>query len=75
MQTIEYSLPEFWASYLINGDSSGLSDSELEEIDAFLKNKNLGFCLSCSDYPEFRMSNDANNLGGDCLDYIFKSRE
>ena len=34
-ETIEYSLPMFWASALINDDSSGLSDNEQREIDLF----------------------------------------
>ena len=75
METIEYTLPEFWASYLINGDASGMEDNEQEEIDAFLKSENLGFCLSCSEYPEFNIRNDANNMGGDCLEYIFERRK
>lgn len=72
METTTYTLPEFWASYLINGDVSGMEDEEQEEIDAFLKNENLGFCLSCSEYPEFTWRNDANNLGGNCLEYTFE---
>lgn len=74
MKTIEYTLPDFWASYLINGDGSGLEDNEQEEIDEFLKNENLGFCLSCSDEPEFKWRNDANNLGGNCLVYVFEQK-
>jgi hypothetical protein len=74
MKTIEYTLPEFWASYLINGDASGLEDSEQNEIDEFLKNENLGFCLSCSDESEFKWRNDANNLGGNCLVYVFEQK-
>ncbi len=74
MKTIEYTLPEFWASYLINGDASGMEDNEQSEIDEFLKNENLGFCLSCSDEPEFKWRNDANNLGGNCLVYVFEQK-
>lgn len=74
MKTIEYTLPEFWTSYLINGDASGMEDNEQKEIDAFLKNENLGFCLSCSDESEFKWRNDANNLGGNCLVYTFAEK-
>ena len=74
MKTIEYTLPEFWASYLINGDASGMEDNEQKEIDAFLKNENLGFCLSRSDESEFKWRNDANNLGGNCLVYTFAEK-
>lgn len=74
METIEYTLPEYWASYLINGDFSGLEDKEQEEIDAFLKNENLGHCMTCSEESEFKWKNDANSLGGNCLVYIFKRK-
>lgn len=32
-----YTLPVYWASYIIKGDASGLEEGEAEEIDAFLK--------------------------------------
>lgn len=77
METIEYTLPEFWASYLIYGDASGLEDNEQEKllqntIDNFLKKENLGFCLSCSEEAEFCWKNDANNIGGNCLIFTFE---
>ena len=75
MEQIKYTLPEFWASYLINGDASGLEDGEKEEIDAFLKNENLGHCLTCSDEPFFTWRHDGGNLGATCLEYIFERRE
>lgn len=75
MKTTNYTLPEYWASYLINGDASGMEDNEQSEIDEFLKNENLGFCLSCSDESEFKWRNDANNLGGNCLDYVFEQKD
>lgn len=33
-----YRLPVYWACALINDDYSGLSEEEIQEIDAFLRN-------------------------------------
>jgi len=44
MKTLEittYTLPAYWASYLINGDASGLEEGEQALLDAFLRRKNL----------------------------------
>ena len=32
--TVTYSMPIYWASYLINGDASGIDDDEIAEADA-----------------------------------------
>jgi hypothetical protein len=70
--TTVYSLPAYWASYLINGDASGLEAGEEEQIDAFLKREHLPAPVSCSDEPRFSRYNDAGTgLGGDVLDYTF----
>lgn len=37
IEIIRYRLPIYWACALINGDYSGLSEEEIQEIDAFLK--------------------------------------
>jgi hypothetical protein len=70
MKTEEYKLPMYWASYLINGDASGLFDKEQEEIERFLSRKGLGACLDCSEEPEFLWSQ-----GADCLTFTFIVRE
>lgn len=69
--TLEYTLPAYWAPYLINDDPSGLENSEIAEIDTFLKDKNLPGPVGVSEESEFKHSNDANNLGADCLIYSF----
>jgi hypothetical protein len=69
-----YTLPAYWASYLINGDCSGMSDSEIAEVDDFCRDK--GCCVSCSDEEEeFRWRNDANNLGGSTLEFYFEVKK
>jgi len=69
--TIEVRLPAYWASYLINGDASGLLDGEQQEIDAYLARAGLGAAVDCSDEPWFAHYNDATDLGGDVCDYTF----
>jgi len=71
LNTVSYTLPADWASYLVNGDASGLSDAEQKEVDAFCDG--LGFCIDCSNENEFSWRNDANNLGGPVADFTFQS--
>lgn len=80
MKTISYRLPAHWASYLINNDPSSFSlnddggDAELKEIDDWLENSDVGFCVGCSDEPYFAYWNDGpnRNQGCDVLDYEFE---
>ena len=76
IKTIDYTLPAFWASYLINGDSSGLEDKEAAQIDAFLTGEGLRDPLGCSeDNGNFCTFHDARPYGVlacDCLTYTFE---
>jgi len=69
----DYLLPECWASYLINGDSSGLEDAEIAQVDAWFDSYagKLLSCCGCSEENEFRTHNDAGTLAGDCLWFRF----
>lgn len=71
METIEYTLPAYWASYLVNGDASGLSDAEQAEVDAFIAKESKPRALSFVSVGEsyFAHRNDANSLGGDVADF------
>jgi hypothetical protein len=71
IETLELSLFAHWATYLINGDASGLEDGEQEEIDSYLATLPGWSCIDVSEDYSFRRSNDASNLGGDCADYKF----
>jgi hypothetical protein len=42
MKTGTVELPLHWASYLINGDASGLDEGEAEKIDAGLEKHGFG---------------------------------
>ena len=71
MQTHTYTLPAYWASYLINGDASGNSDDDIAEIDAFCYANGLGWASDCTNLNEFAPSNDANSVGGAVMDFTF----
>ncbi len=72
MKTETYILPSYWASYLINGDDSGISSEDLYYADKFLAEHNLDYPVSCSDESYFSWRNDSsNNLGGGVLEYTF----
>lgn len=66
-----YILPAFWASALINGDESGMSESDIAEMDKWLNTVNPGRCLQCSDEQYFTGFNDAHTLACDVLEYSF----
>ena len=69
---IDYCLPASWASYLVNGDASGLETGERERIDAFLASENLGSPVDCESEASFCHSCDApGELAGDMLLFRF----
>lgn len=76
LRPITFTLPASWASYLINGDASGLEGDEQDQADTFLDEAKLGTPVDCED-DGFRWFNDANHLGGsaalgqDCALYTF----
>lgn len=75
MKTITYTLPAYWASYLINGDASGLDDGEQAVIDAWLAKEGYPNIVSCGDESYFSRYNDAGTLAGDVMEYTALVRE
>ena len=71
IETTTFTLPSHWASYLINGDASGLDDNEITEIDEFLAANPGWSCIGCEEFGFFSNTNDAGTLAGDCLKYDF----
>ena len=69
MEFVFYTLPIYWASYLVNGDCSGLEDNEIEEIDTFLEREGNPIVTGVGDETWFAVSNDANRLGAEVADY------
>lgn len=70
-----YKLPACWASYLINGDASGISEREKREADQFLDANDLDPPVSCSENSWFSWSNDANTKGGDVMHFTFHIKD
>ena len=65
--------PSCWASYLINGDASGLSVDEIAACDAWIKREDCGLPVDCED-DGFHWHHDASKempLGADCQRYAF----
>lgn len=49
--TILFLLPAIWASYLINGDPTGLEDIDIKECEFHIKD--LGECVNVSELTTF----------------------
>lgn len=71
LETETYTLPAYWASYLINGDASGIDDEEQAACDSFLESIPGWICSDCGNESFFSHCNDAGTLAGDCLEYTF----
>jgi hypothetical protein len=73
MKTLVLTAPSFWASYLINGDASGISDDERVACDTWLAREGLGAPVDCED-AGFCKWHDALNecpFSADCQTYTF----
>jgi hypothetical protein len=46
-RVVQHELPAYWASYLINGDESGIEGADQYEADKFLAERNLPAPVSC----------------------------
>jgi hypothetical protein len=68
-EVVEYTLPIYWASYLINGDASGLGDGEQEEIDEWVEREGNPEFVDVGEETWFARYNDATNMGGDVATY------
>ena len=70
MEELQYTLPIYWASYIINGDPTSLADGEQEEIDEYVKSIGSPSFTDISDDKWFAYSNDATTIGGEvCIYY------
>ena len=73
-ELMELTLPDHWASPLINGDETGLSDEEYESFNEFCDNELQGLhCLDVKDDSTFVKYHDAMQyaLAGDCSTFVF----
>lgn len=68
IEVLEYTLPDYLACYLINGDTDSITDKEMQEIDEFLERE--GVCIvGIENDSSFRWSNDLNKIGANCSTY------
>jgi hypothetical protein len=81
MKLVEYTLPSYWNSALINGDYSGLEDYEIVQIEALIEDviDEVGHAmfLDCTEEPCFLKYHDAMKYGvlaADCLIYTIEDR-
>jgi len=71
-EILEYVLPVYWACALINGDESGMSEEDIEEMYTWLQTVNPGRCVQVSEDSWFQHGNDCNrNMGGDVATFTF----
>ena len=73
---VKIDAPAYWASALINGDESGMEESEVSEMEAWLKAEDLteADCVDCgeeSGFGQFYFRVQGRNLGCDLVGYTF----
>ena len=73
MKLETYTAPSCWASYLINGDASGIDNDDQREADAFVESVGAGSPVDCAD-AGFIHRPDFGKLAGDCQTYTFLRR-
>ncbi len=71
-ETFTATAPTDWASYLINGDASGLDDNEERQADEWIDSLGWGAPVGCED-AGFIAWHDAREfaLASDCHEYEF----
>ena len=69
----EVRLPIYWASYLVNGDASGLEDGEENQVQETLEHLELDkwICVDVKDDISFEYPFLPDLLGGDYCTYVF----
>lgn len=78
LKTETFALPAFWASALVNGDTSGLTDEDETAMNTWLEAEpQLANCLGCSDEAQFTKVHDAYGLvlACDCLEFTFALKD
>tara|TARA_Y100000592_G_scaffold281_1_gene436 strand:- start:488 stop:739 length:252 start_codon:yes stop_codon:yes gene_type:complete len=77
IKTTEIRLPIYWASYLVNGDASGLEENEETTIQETLEWAELTDheCIDVKEDISFEYSDIPGLLSGDFCTYIFIKHE
>lgn len=65
--------PSAWASYLINGDASGLEPSERRQAELWIAREGIGFPCDCEDAGFWRNHDAYTEMpySADCQRYTF----
>ena len=67
MKTIDFTLPDFWADPLINGDDSGMEEDDCVALDAFVEFMVGEYgscqCLDVANDSNFMRNHDASDFG------------
>lgn len=63
--------PAYALPYIVNADSSGYEDEDIEAIDEFMKREELGDCVDWSE-EEFFCSRPAFGLATNCVEATFE---
>lgn len=72
LRPVKYTLPIYWASYLINDDASGITEEDRKQADLFIDKNELPSPCGVSEETHFSKYNDANTgLGGEVAEYTF----
>ena len=75
MKAFTLTAPSSWASYLINGDASGIDDAERKAADAWIAVVGRA-PVSCTDagFLRHHTAHDFMPLAADCQHYTFLTR-
>lgn len=66
-----YVLPAFWASALINADTSGMNDDDEIKMNNWLDSVKPGYCVGCDIENTWFEHNIVINLGCDVTNFHF----
>jgi len=72
IKMIEVTIPSWALCAIVNGDDSGLSDEEIEQLDRFVESNKIQSVSLKNDNDEgyFSRYNDINNLGDTVFDCV-----
>ena len=80
LQFENYFLYSNWESALVNGDYSGLSDTETQELDEWVASEMASngwasfHCVDVSEPSKFMKPDSGQGLVGDCCKFTFQVR-
>jgi hypothetical protein len=74
METEQFIAPSYWASYLVNGDASGLSNEEREACDNWVAFLGINYhCVDAEPYGFVKIHDafDFMPYAAECSTYTF----